>query len=107
MCGGAIPGKELRSRARRESLSIDHKRRVFDSFARYRAKREGEGWMGASNRASTVFSVCFWGSILKGCAVCCTAMPAVDTAEASMSPEVCGFWLNWATALERANNAFT
>src|SRR5882757_6118972 len=50
MCGGAIPGKELRSHPRRESLSVDHKRRVFDSFARYRAKREGEGRIGASGR---------------------------------------------------------
>ena len=48
-----------------------------------------------------------WGSILNGWAVCCTAMPAVDTAEPSMSPEVCGFWLNWVTALERDSRAFT
>ena len=26
--------------------------------------------MGASNKARTVFSVCIWGSMLKGCAVC-------------------------------------
>src|SRR5579859_5935913 len=48
MCGRSIPGKQLRSRTRRDSLSVDHKRCVLDSLAGYETKRERKGRIGPS-----------------------------------------------------------
>src|SRR5579859_1670894 len=48
MCGRSIPGKQLRSRTRRDSLSVDHKRCVLDSLAGHETKRERKGRISAS-----------------------------------------------------------